>query len=56
MGRETANIHLGASDQRRPILRDLGQRKDTWLIKAARAMAEATRADWKQWRSRKAAA
>jgi Uncharacterized protein conserved in bacteria (DUF2252) len=56
MGRETANLHLGTREQLRPILRDLGRRKDTWLIKAARAMAEATRADWKHWRSRRGTA
>lgn len=56
MGRETANLHLGARDQRAPILRHLGKQKDTWLVDAARAMGNATKADWKAWRSRRKAA
>ena len=38
MGWETANVHLGTPAQRRPILADLGRRKNAWLVKAAQRM------------------
>ena len=45
MGRELASVHLGVSDKRRAILRDLDQREKGWLAVAIRRMAAATRAD-----------
>jgi hypothetical protein len=50
MGRETANIHLG-SGIAGAVGRDLARRRRDWLIEAATAMAEATIADWKAWKS-----
>jgi len=49
-GRETANLHLGTSDKRTEVLRDLTSRKPDWLLKAAQAMSEATEQDWKSFR------
>jgi hypothetical protein len=51
MGQETANLHLATSDQCAKVLRDLGKREPDWLLQAARAMAEATEQDWKDFRS-----
>ena len=51
MGREMANIHLGSGpaakdgDRRRS-----GKRDRKWLRKAAQAMADSVRDDWRQWR------
>ena len=50
MGWETANIHLGSPDKRRPILADLRHRGDRWLCPAARRMAELVERDWRKWR------
>jgi hypothetical protein len=50
MGWETANIHLGARERIGAVKKDLGGRRGRWLHKAAKAMAEATRRDWKEWR------
>jgi hypothetical protein len=50
MGWETANVHAGTEEQRRPILKDLEKRKATWLMKSAAAMAEAVDHDWQEWR------
>ncbi len=50
MGWETANIHLGSLDKIKALQKDLRERRGRWLHKAAKAMAEATRRDWKQWR------
>lgn len=50
MGWETANIHLGSREKIKALKKDLGQRRGRWLHKAAKAMAEATRKDWKEWR------
>ncbi|HEY1721828.1 MAG TPA: DUF2252 family protein [Magnetospirillaceae bacterium] len=50
MGRETANIHLGAADAVAAIKADLRQRKANWLHAAAETMAEATMRDWRVWR------
>ncbi|MGC1180478.1 MAG: DUF2252 family protein [Methyloceanibacter sp.] len=50
MGRETANLHLGTSDKRTEVLRDLTSRKPDWLLKAGQAMSEATEQDWKSFR------
>jgi Ser/Thr protein kinase RdoA (MazF antagonist) len=51
MGRETANLHLATSDQRKTVLRDLTQRGPDWLLKAAQAMAKATEQDWESFRT-----
>jgi len=50
MGWETANIHLGSREKIASLRKDLGARRGRWLHKAAKAMAEATRQDWKIWR------
>ena len=50
MGRETANVHLGAPGNARAILDDLAARKKSWLSQAAETMAEAMLADWKAWK------
>ena len=52
MGWETANIHAGTEEQRRPILKDLEKRKPNWLLKAAAAMTEVVGEDWQEWRER----
>jgi hypothetical protein len=49
MGWETANIHLGTREKTSALKKDLGTRRGRWLRKAAKAMAEATRQDWKEW-------
>jgi hypothetical protein len=52
MGRETANVHWGSGPSAIGLVRaDLNHRPAHWLRHAAEAMAEATRADWKAWRS-----
>jgi Uncharacterized protein conserved in bacteria (DUF2252) len=50
MGRETANLHLATSDQRKTLLRDLTERGPDGLLAAAQAMAKATEEDWKIFR------
>jgi hypothetical protein len=50
MGWETANIHLGTSAARKPILRHLQNQKGRWLHKATLEMTQAVRADWKEWK------
>jgi len=52
MGWETANVHAGTEEQRRPILKDLEKRKPSWLLKAATAMTEVVDQDWQEWRER----
>jgi len=52
MGWETANIHLGSPEQRRPILADLHHRGGRWLSPAAHCMAELVERDWRKWRKR----
>ncbi len=49
MGWETANVHLGDQAQIKAVQRDLARRKSAWLRKAAKAMAKAIVADWKEW-------
>jgi hypothetical protein len=49
MGWETANIHLGTKAAAGRVLKDLKQRPEKWLRRAAEAMAEATLEDWKGW-------
>jgi hypothetical protein len=51
MGRETANLHLATSDQRKTILRDLTERGPDWLLATAQAMSKATERDWKIFRT-----
>jgi predicted alpha/beta hydrolase len=53
MGRETANIHLGAEEKRKAILKDLRGRTGNWLLGAAQAMADAMARDWRVWRERR---
>jgi len=50
MGWETANVHLGSSEKSAAVKRDLRARRGRWLHKAAKAMADATSEDWKDWR------
>lgn len=50
MGWETANLHLGSSEEGSSLKKDLAGRKGRWLRDAAKAMAEATTKDWKLWR------
>jgi hypothetical protein len=54
MGRETANVHVGNEEKRRPVLKDLRQRKGTWLLKAAQSMAEKVDKDWQAWKRHEA--
>ena len=49
MGRETGNVQAGDARARAAIRADLPKRPAQWLAKAARAMADATQEDWKQW-------
>jgi len=51
MGRETANVHLGSRDAIDAVKKDLAKRPARWLFLAATAMADATRADWKEWQA-----
>ncbi len=51
MGRETAHIHLGSKNAVKDVLKDLDQRPEMWLQKAAEKMSEQTRDDWKTWKS-----
>jgi hypothetical protein len=53
MGRETANVHLGSG--RKVILKHLDALKAGWLEAAAKAMADATKADWAVWKAAHAA-
>ena len=50
MGQETANVQTGDGQSKAAIQADLEKRHGKWLGKAAAAMAEATKEDWKQWR------
>jgi hypothetical protein len=50
MGWEIANLHFGSPGTIPRVKRDLAKRKNRWLHKAAKAMAEATLSDWQQWR------
>ncbi|HEY3857200.1 MAG TPA: DUF2252 family protein [Verrucomicrobiae bacterium] len=49
MGWETANIHLG-SGKGAAILRDLRQKPNRWLYKAATLMEQQVTEDWDEWR------
>jgi hypothetical protein len=50
MGWETANIHLGTTSARKPILRHMLKQKPRWLHQATEAMLNAVREDWKTWK------
>jgi len=50
MGWETANMHFGSPQGIPLIKRDLSQRKNRWLHRAAKAMCRATLRDWEDWR------
>jgi len=51
MGRETANIHHGSPKALNDIRKDLTKREAHWLRRAAKAMIETLRADWKEWQA-----
>jgi len=53
MGRELANVHVGARAAVPRILRDLRGRKAKWLRRATEIMTAATLRDWKAWRKRR---
>jgi hypothetical protein len=50
MGCEAANIHLGTTGQIRKVLNDLQRRKSPWLRSAAKQIAKALEADWKDYK------
>ena len=50
MGVEAANVHVGSRRQTKSVLADLRRRKGNWLRSAAKAMANATRHEWKVFR------
>jgi uncharacterized protein (DUF2252 family) len=54
MGYELANVHLGTRGASARIQADLRRRKPKWLRQSAEKMAEATLADWREWKRRAA--
>jgi uncharacterized protein (DUF2252 family) len=52
MGWETANVHLGTRRAQQILRRDVAKRQAKWLRTATKAMVQATKADWKEWRVR----
>jgi hypothetical protein len=50
MGKETANVHLGTSQQRSNILKHLGRLKANWLHSSAKRMAKVMEKEWKEYR------
>jgi hypothetical protein len=50
MGWETANVHLGSPKVIRAVRRNLARLRPDWLHAAAKAMVEATREDFAEWR------
>ena len=50
MGWETANIHLGTKNSRKPIHIHMQKQKAKWLHGATQEMVDAVRADWKTWK------
>ncbi|MGA2099629.1 MAG: DUF2252 family protein [Candidatus Sulfotelmatobacter sp.] len=50
MGWETANIHLGTHNARKPILAHMKKQKRKWLHLATEKMLQSVRADWEVWR------
>jgi hypothetical protein len=53
MGREAANVHLGAKRSVKLIQNDLRKRRANWLRVAAKEMARMVSKDWKEWRAEK---
>ena len=51
MGFEVANVHVGATDCRAEISRDLKRRKSGWLAMSANKAVEAITRDYADWRS-----
>ncbi len=54
MGYELANVHLGTRGASARIRTDLRRHKPKWLRQAAETRAEATAADWKEWKGKTA--
>ena len=54
MGYELANVHLGTRGASARIRTDLRRHKPKWLRQSAETMAEATLADWKEWKRKTA--
>lgn len=52
MGWETANVHLGSRREQQSVRRDLAKRPAKWLRTATKAMGQAIKSDWKEWRAR----
>jgi uncharacterized protein DUF2252 len=50
MGVETANVHLGSPAGAKAALADVRQRHSRWLHHAAKAMAQVTEREWKEYR------
>lgn len=50
MGYELANVHLGIRGASARILADLRRHKPKWLCRSTEMMAEATLADWREWK------
>lgn len=50
MGWETANIHLGTRNARKPILKHIQTEKGKWLHAATQQMLNAVREDWQIWK------
>ena len=53
MGCEIGGLHAATPEVGAAILRDLKRRPDDWLLVAAQTATEATRQDFKAWRSRR---
>jgi hypothetical protein len=51
MGYETANVHLGSASAD-TIKADLAKRPQGWLHESARAMLDAIKADWHNWKTK----
>ncbi len=51
MGADLANVHLGSSDRRTVIKRDLDKRKKGWLAESSRQAADAVVTDYKFWKA-----
>jgi uncharacterized protein (DUF2252 family) len=54
MGYEVANVHLGTRGASARIRANLRRHKPKWLRQSAETMAQATLADWKEWKRRTA--
>jgi uncharacterized protein (DUF2252 family) len=52
MGWETANVHQASGGVQQILRRDLAKRTAKWFRTATKAMAQATKSDWKEWRAR----